>query len=94
MAMSIEAIEDYLEDSDAQFLEPRACYDEAILGLAEQAGGLRVVAYDVEKCILASMRYNGWHRDQAVDWFEFNTATAYRGPGTPIFVSVTEPALA
>lgn len=88
--MNVQELEDYLDGSEALFLEPRATFDRAICGLAEQAGGMMVVAYDSDKCIDALVDVNGWDRDEAIEWFEFNTAGAYVGPGTPVFITPVE----
>lgn len=79
-----EKISSYLEGTEALFLEPSS-FDEAIVGIAERAGGLAAVAYDRSACIAVLVR-DGMTIDEAEEWFEFNTASAYVGPGTPIFV--------
>lgn len=85
--MTLDVLEDYLDDSAALFMEPRAVFDGCIVGLAERADGLRCVAYDSERVVQALMNDNGWDRDDAVEWFQSNTLNAYAGPGTPIFIA-------
>lgn len=69
------------------FLEPRETFDRAIVGLTQRAGStLTVVAYDRDKCIEAMMQDNDWDYEDAVEFFEFNTAGAWVGDGTPIFI--------
>lgn len=75
-------ISEYLES--ALFLEP-AIYDQAIIGIAERAGGFGVVAYDRQLCIEINMRM-GMDREEAEEYFEFNTAGAWMGDETPVFI--------
>lgn len=81
-----DKIQSYLETTEqsAILLEP-AIYDDAILGIAEQAGGPVAVAYDRQRCIEINMTM-GMDRDEAEEYFEFNTASAYLGEGTPVFI--------
>lgn len=44
----------------------------AIVGVAVEANVLRVV-YDAEKYIVELMKANKWDRDDAQEWFDFNT---------------------
>ena len=79
-------ISDLLEE--AIFLEP-ATFDAAILGVAERFGMNPVVCYDRSRCIDILAR--DMPRDEAEEFFEFNTIGAWMGEGTPIFVD-TRPA--
>jgi hypothetical protein len=72
-------------DEELILLEP-STFDSAIVGVAERAGGLCAVCYDREKCIGVLMADNGWDREDAEEFFEFNTVGAYVGEKTPIFV--------
>lgn len=81
-------IDELLHDSEALVLEPRRIFDQAIMGIASRADGLHVVAYDMEKCILALMEHYSFDREQAEEWFDFNTASAFSGPGTPLFIDL------
>lgn len=67
------------------FLEPDF-FDDAILGVAEQAGGRQAVLYDVAACLAVLRREHGWGEAAALDWFGHNTAAAYVGPATPMFL--------
>ena len=70
-----------LYDGDIILLEPER-YDEAIIGMCEVTG--RVV-YDSMEVIAILMRDDGMDRDEAEEFFRFNTV----GPlaeGYPIFV--------
>jgi hypothetical protein len=81
-----ERISDMLEE--AIFLEP-AMFDEAILGIAERFGMDPVVCYDRTRCIDILAR--DMPREDAEEFFEFNTIGAWMGDCTPIFVD-TRPA--
>jgi len=70
-----------LFDGDIILLEPER-YDEAILGMCEQTG--RVV-YDRMLIIEIMMRDDGMDRDEAEEFFSFNTLGT-QVEGYPIFV--------
>ena len=82
MSIRIE-ISNMLED--ALFLGPEA-FDEAILGIAERFGMEPVVCYDRTRCIDILAR--DMSREEAEEFFEFNTIGAWVGPMTPVFVDV------
>jgi len=67
------------------FLEP-AAFDEAILGIAERVDQLSVVCYDRTKCIDILAR--DMPREDAEEFFEFNTIGAWMGEFTPVFVDM------
>jgi len=73
---------------EALFLEPSA-FDEAILGVAHRCGMDPVVAYDRTRVIDILAR--DMPREDAEEFFEFNTIGAWMGDATPIFVD-TRPA--
>ena len=77
-----EKIASYLEE--CLFLEPEM-FDEAIIGIASCAGREDVVAYDRSRCIELLMA-EGMDRDEAEEFFEFNTVGAYMGEMTPVFI--------
>jgi hypothetical protein len=81
-----ELIAEMLEE--AIFLEP-ATFDEAILGIAERFGMDPVVCYDRTRCIDILAR--DMPREEAEEFFEFNTIGAWMGDATPVFVD-TRPA--
>lgn len=76
-----ERISDWLEE--ALFMEP-SCFDEAIIGIAERAGGMSVVAYDRSRVVEIMGR--DMSRAEAEEFFEFNTISAWMGDGTPVFI--------
>lgn len=60
-------------------------FDEAIIGIARRCGQPDLVAYSVTKCLEVLMR-DGATYEEAVDHFEFNTAGAWVGEETPVWV--------
>jgi hypothetical protein len=68
---------------DIMFLEP-AAYDEAIIGLAERAGGLVAVAYDRDKVVEILCR--DMPEQEAEEFYGFNIADAWIGEATPVFI--------
>ena len=85
MLIDLDHLEEVLEDSEAMFLEPRATFDRAIVGIASRINML-VVAYDRALCIECLMG-DGMDEGEAEEFFEFNTAGAWVGPGTPVFIT-------
>ena len=73
---------------EALFLEP-ASMDEAIIGVAERFGMDPVVCYDRTRVIDILAR--DMPREDAEEFFEFNTIGAWMGDATPVFVD-TRPA--
>jgi hypothetical protein len=70
-------------DEELLLLEPDM-FDEAIIGLAERADGMMAVAYDRTRCIDILAR--SMSREDAEEFFEFNTAGAWMGEATPVFI--------
>lgn len=60
-------------------------FDEALLGIDMDD---YVAVYDSEKCIDILMETSNMTRDEAQDYFEFNTLGAYVGEYTPRFIKV------
>ena len=90
--MTLDEIEALLEGSEVMFLEPREVFDAAIIGLAHRVDGVHVVAYDSKRVVRALMEKHGLNEDDAREWYEFNTAGADVGTGTPVFVQLCEQA--
>ena len=59
-------------------------FNDAIIGVAQRAGGIDVIAYDEAKCIEILAKDMGY--EDAREYFEFNVLGAYMGKETPIFV--------
>lgn len=90
--MDMDAMMQQLEDAEAMLLEPRECYDAALIGVASRAGGMCVAAYDTRRCIDALCLHHDWERDEAEEFFDFNVIGAWIGPGTPLFVALLDQA--
>ena len=88
--MDLDDLFDQLEEAEAFLLEPRAVFDVALIGIADRAGGLRVAAYDTDKCIAALQKQNNWEYEDALEWFETNTLGSHVGDGTPVFIGLLE----
>ena len=80
-----DKIASFLEDSPALLLEPEM-FDDAIIGIAERCGQPPLVAYDRSRCIDIIMADSRCSREEAEEYYEFNTAGCWAGEGTPIFV--------
>lgn len=76
-----ELINEMLEE--AIFLEPLD-FDEAIIGIAQRFGMDPVVCYDRTRCIDILAR--DMSREEAEEFFEFNTIGFWMGDATPVFV--------
>lgn len=70
---------------DALFLEPAEQFDMAIIGISERAGGMMAVAYD-RSLVIDALIIDGMTRDDAEEFFEYNTIGSWMGEHTPVFV--------
>jgi hypothetical protein len=70
---------------DALVLEPREAFDAAIVGVRPNKAGLPVVVYSRSKVIDALMKHEGWSKEDAVEWFEYNIRPAWMGDRTPVY---------
>ena len=80
-----DKIRSYIDDGPAIFLEPEM-FDDAIIGIAERVGEQPLVAYDRCRCIDILQADMKCEREEAEEFFEYNTANAWMGDGTPIFI--------
>ena len=62
-------------------------FDDALIGYVEIFHKV-VALYDRERCIEILMKRDGMGRDEAVEFFEFNTIGSYVGEGTPGFATI------
>jgi hypothetical protein len=63
-------------------------YDEALIGIAEQCTGIKLLAYDYLKLIKITQD-NSKSRmsyEDAMEYVDFNIVGAYMGEGTPLIV--------
>lgn len=74
---------------DLLFLDPPEDFDRCILGVVHRCGMEPVVCYDQEE-VINSLMLGGMDREEAEEWFSFNTAGAYVGPKTPMFLARPE----
>lgn len=85
-----QEITDQVEAADTAvvFLDPEE-YDAAIIGLQWDVSGQPHVAYDRDRIIDMHMK-DGMSREEAEEYFEFNTIRAlpYMGIEAPIFIEV------
>jgi|TARA_R100001530_G_scaffold129875_1_gene100440 hypothetical protein len=59
-------------------------YDRAIIGITKRNDN-HVVLYSSEKCIRQLMEDNNWTEEESLEWFSYNTESAYMGENTPVF---------
>tara|TARA_R110000824_G_scaffold380262_1_gene572605 strand:- start:1388 stop:1654 length:267 start_codon:yes stop_codon:yes gene_type:complete len=59
-------------------------YDRAIKGIGFR-DNIPVVLYSSERCIQQLMEDNNWNEEESLEWFDFNTISAYAGKNTPVF---------
>ena len=81
-----------LLNPDALLLEPRALYDPCVVDITDdprdcwpRTKGIWVAVYDSELCVTHWMQDHETDWGSAEEWFYYNTAGAYVGPGTPTF---------
>jgi hypothetical protein len=74
-------------NSEAMFLGDSPndeTFDKALMGYAQQAGGLIVALYDYDK-VIDVYKAMGMNHADAQEFFDFNTGDAYVGKFTPMF---------
>ena len=64
--------------------------DDAVVGIGLR-DDLPVAIYDYDLMVGVFVQNEGWTRDDAVEWVEFNVIEAYVGPGTPLVGYVRDP---
>jgi hypothetical protein len=62
-------------------------FEDAIMGYVERFGMGPVALYDREKCIRILVKRDKMTRDEANEFFEYNTIGAWMGDGTPCFAT-------
>lgn len=73
-----------VSDYDIDFLFADG-FDSCIVGVSVGCYSGRVV-YDLQKTIESCVEKDGMTYQEAVEWIEFNTISAYVGENTPIFI--------
>lgn len=61
-------------------------FDDAAIGVAERCGQPAILVYDAEKCISILMKRDKMTREEAEEFFSFNTEGAWVGKKTPAYV--------
>lgn len=81
-----EMIRDQLaqENEDALLADG---FEQCLAGICYQAGRPPLACYDYEKCIEKLMK-DGMNREEALEYFEFNTLGSFMGENTPVFVNL------
>ena len=64
-------------------------FDDGVIGIARRCGQPTLLVYDYDKCIEVLMRQDKMSYEEAVEYFEFNTAGAWVGEHTPIIFERT-----
>ena len=83
MSIRDDILERY-PDQEFVILEGREM-DDAIIGTCRRFGQPTILAYDLEK-ILEIFMGQGMTREEAVEFFEFNTIGSWMGEFTPVFI--------
>ena len=64
--------------------------DAAIVGIGLR-GSKPVAIYDYDLMVAVFMQNDGWTREDAIEWIEFNVTGAYVGTSTPLYVRMGDP---
>ena len=60
--------------------------DKAIIGTVVAFGRSETVLYSIKKILEIMMERDGMTEEEAMEFFSFNIAGSYNGPGMPIFL--------
>jgi hypothetical protein len=61
-------------------------FDDALIGWAYSPGRGHIAVYDAEKCIQILEARDGMSREEACDYFVFNTEGSWVGEKTPVYL--------
>ena len=61
-------------------------HDDAVIGMGNSFGRGSVLIYSVDKIIEKLVKRDGMTDEEAMEFFSFNIAGSYNGPGMPIFL--------
>lgn len=88
-------IADWLEEKfiDGEGILFADGFDSAFLGIGQTAGQPPVACYDIDECIRVLRARDGMSREEAEEFFAFNTLSAYVGDRTPMFVQRMKPSV-
>jgi hypothetical protein len=59
-------------------------FEEAFVGFATQASGMELAVYDHQIMVELLCKRDGMSIEDAIEFLEFNTLSAYVGRGTPL----------
>lgn len=95
MGMTREEVNEYADATEVPLILLEGDeFDEAIIGIVTGMGASTAVAYDADKCVEVIARNMEGDKEaryeSAREYFEFNTAGAFMGEGTPMFVQMGE----
>jgi len=76
----IEELVEQLEENECLLADG---YEAALIGITE--GANPVAVYNSDLCVECLMK-QGMTREDAVEWFYYNTIGAYAGEKTPVFL--------
>jgi hypothetical protein len=85
--MNTQEIKDHLADANESALTADG-FDDALIGYCERCGTSPVALYDYDKCIEVLVKRDKMTKDDAIEFFEFNTLGAFVGEGTPMFAKL------
>ena len=88
MALPI-MVENYLEESEALLMDPRERYDDCVVGIGWRFNDGPCAVYSIP-LVLDAMVGRDMDREDAHEYFMFNTLGAWVGEGTPIFIELVE----
>jgi hypothetical protein len=80
----VDDLADELDDPLVR-LDPPEVYDAAVVGYAHYKS-TPVLVYDADLVIAQKMKHDGDSYEDALEWHEFNTFSAWMGEGAPIFL--------
>jgi len=94
MKKEIEEVLDYINEMNPEALYPTDM-GNAVIGVVERFGQDPLVLLDREKCIRILMGNmdddsEQMTREEAEEYFQYNTIGAWMGEGTPCFATLTE----
>ena len=61
-------------------------HDDAIIGVGNSFGRDSVLIYSVDKIVEKLVKRDGMTDAEAMEFFSFNIAGSYNGPGMPVFL--------
>jgi hypothetical protein len=90
---TVPSLPDWIEEaiSEAEGVIRLDGYDDCIVGVSDEFGGVVRLVYDRRK-IITKLTADGMEEGDAVEWFDYNIIGGYYGPGGPVFIIASPPA--